>query len=210
MIEIKDFHKAFYGQTLLKIPRLHLREGAYWLRGANGSGKTTFLKCLAGLLPYDGSLSIGGVEEKKERMPYRRLIHYSEGEPQYPSFLTGMDMVRFYQKVRGGSEGQLDILSKHFGVGCFLKAKMGTYSSGMLKKLSLLLTFIGKPKWMLLDEPFNALEGESCAALLALIEKERREGVSFLITSHQPFSERWESQAQVLVLQNKTLLTLTR
>ena len=67
----------------------------------------------------------------------------------------------------------------------YLKNKLNTYSSGMLKKLSLLVAFVGDPKLVLLDEPFITLDTDAVSALDQIIANCYQNGVSFLISSHQ-------------------------
>jgi len=64
---------------------------------------------------------------------------------------------------------------------------VGSYSSGMLKKLSLVLAFLGQPRLILLDEPLNTIDVESLEILYRWInEKYQNEKISFLLSSHQP------------------------
>jgi ABC-2 type transport system ATP-binding protein len=77
----------------------------------------------------------------------------------------------------------------HFGIQNYLDYAVGTYSSGMTKKLSLVQAFIGNPKLILLDEPLITLDNEALAPLSSLIRDRMKKGVSFLFTSHQPFPE---------------------
>ncbi len=70
----------------------------------------------------------------------------------------------------------------------FLSQPIGNYSSGMIKKLSLLLAFIGKPALILLDEPLATLDEESIQILPDLISAYHKEfKTSFIFSSHQPF-----------------------
>ena len=67
---------------------------------------------------------------------------------------------------------------------------MSSYSSGMLKKLSLVLAFIGNPVLILLDEPFITLDMDAVRGLQQLIEQKQAAGVSFCISSHQDLEIR--------------------
>ena len=79
---------------------------------------------------------------------------------------------------------------------------MGTYSSGMLKKLSLVLAFIGHPKLILLDEPLVTIDKESVPILYSLVKKYSDEGVSFIFTSHQAFEATNLSPIKELEVKN--------
>jgi ABC-2 type transport system ATP-binding protein len=63
--------------------------------------------------------------------------------------------------------------------------KLGTYSSGMVKKLSLTLAFIGNPKYILLDEPLITIDVSALEVICSIVKKKFKQGISFIITSHQ-------------------------
>ncbi len=66
--------KKFYSKNLvLEIPSLQIEKGIYWLKGANGSGKTTFLKMISGLLPFDGNISFNDISLKMNPVAYRQM-----------------------------------------------------------------------------------------------------------------------------------------
>lgn len=157
----------------------------YWLKGENGSGKTTLFKSMAGLIPFSGSIEVLGVNINKDRIGYRLAVNYAEAEPVFPSLLTGTDLIKFYTQTKKADATQVATLIAALGIGGYIGSKVGTYSSGMLKKLSLVLGFIGNPKLILLDEPLITLDHQSVANLVNLIETYISQGVTFIITSHQ-------------------------
>lgn len=172
---------------VLNVPALEIGAGVYWLKGENGSGKTSLLKSVAGLIPFEGSIQLQQISIKHEPIRYRQLVSFAEAEPLFPGFLTGNELIRFYGQTRQATQEQVHELANAFGVSSFSDQKVGAYSSGMAKKLSLLLAFIGKPKLILLDEPFITLDQEALQALPALISKYAQQGTSFIISSHQAF-----------------------
>lgn len=121
----------------------------------------------------------------KERVLYRLKVNYAEAEPLYPDFLTGNDLVQFYKKTKKASDAQILQLTEALGVGSYIGNKVGTYSSGMTKKLSLVLGLMGQPKLILLDEPLITLDQQTVAALQHILEDYYRDGITLLITSHQ-------------------------
>jgi ABC-2 type transport system ATP-binding protein len=84
MIQLTDLKKKFGNQPVLDIPSFSLDKGIYWIRGLNGSGKTTFLKILSGIVPFQGDVSLDGTSLRKKPVAYRRLISFAEAEPLYP------------------------------------------------------------------------------------------------------------------------------
>jgi len=186
MLEILEARKSYHGTSVLYIPMLNLGEGLYWIRGVNGSGKTTLLKMIAGLLPFEGEIVLRGINQHVSPASYRRLVSWAEAEPLYPSFITGKDLVSFYKEVRKAQDSQVTRLISLLEIQSFLHRPLGDYSAGMVKRLSLLLAFIGDMPLILLDEPLATLDAEGSARLPELIREYREErGVSFIFSSHQ-------------------------
>ena len=188
MLHFEQVHKSYNQQAVLEISDLRLEKNIYWLQGINGSGKTTLLSILAGLLPFRGDIRLDGINLLQNPLSYRRLVNFSEAEPLYPEFITGSELVRFYQSTRKASPVQTDMLIHLFKMHGILPKTIETYSSGMVKKLSLLLAFIGKPLLILMDEPLATLDEESVHILPDLISAYFKEfNTSFIFSSHQPF-----------------------
>ncbi|NEM99748.1 ABC transporter ATP-binding protein [Pontibacter burrus] len=187
MVRIGNYSKSYNHRLVLQVPALELETGIYWLKGENGSGKTTFLKSVAGLLPFEGTIAVQGVSIKKNPINYRQLVSYAEAEPLYPTFLTGDDLLKFYRQTRKADSSQINTLAEALGVSNYSQHKIGAYSSGMAKKLSLVLAFTGAPKLILLDEPFITLDDHSQQILTNLIADVAQQGITFIISSHQPF-----------------------
>ena len=186
MLEISRLKKQYGSTVILAVPLLSFDNGVYWIKGANGSGKTTLLKMIAGLLPFEGSIRLNEFDLKKSPVEYRRYVNYAEAEPLFPSFITGEDLIRLFQKAKKGNANEVQRLIDAFNIQSFISNPVGTYSSGMVKKLSLILAFIGQPKVILLDEPLVTLEDHSIPILTELIsDYQQNKQVTFLITSHQ-------------------------
>ncbi len=166
MLEIINLHKSYEDKTILEIPSLQIDPGIYWLQGENGSGKTTFLKILSGLIPYQGNLHLSPIGfEKKHRKEYRRKVNYAEAEPNFPSFLTGNDLIRFYEAAKGNWPSGTTLM-EDFDIASYTHQTLKTYSSGMLKKLSLVLGLIGNPQVLLFDEPLITLDARAVTLFL--------------------------------------------
>ncbi len=185
MLLIRDFAKRYDGTLVLAIDRLELSPGIYWIKGENGSGKSTLFKCIAGLVPFEGSIEFEKTNVVTQPVPYRSMINFAEAEPLYPDFLTAKDLIRFIGNIRGSNDEEMQIVTRHFGVDHFYEKACGTYSSGMLKKLSLTLAFLGKPRLIILDEPLITLDEQTRLKLVELIRQFHSAGVTFLISSHQ-------------------------
>ncbi|RPD38608.1 ABC transporter ATP-binding protein [Chitinophaga barathri] len=191
IIALHKVQKSYQDFPVLDIARLELSPGIYWLQGENGAGKTTCMKVMAGLIPFKGEIVLqGNVSSRQHPVQFRRLINYAEAEPLYPSFLTGRDLLELYLGTKGGDREHIRQLVERLGVKGYLHNPVSTYSSGMLKKLSLLLAFTGNPILILLDEPLITIDTQALAVLYDLIREYSAKGVTFCITSHQPLDQR--------------------
>ncbi len=207
MLAIRNFHKAYTGRTILEIPKLDFAPGIHWLQGRNGSGKTTFFKSVAGMLPFDGQILLDGQFDcTRQAVPYRLRVNYGEAEPLFPEFLTAHELIQWVATAKRAPNGQADTLIDAFAIREFMKTPVGTYSSGMLKKTSLVLAFLGQPRLILLDEPLITLDVAATQTVARLIQTLSSQGVSFLLSSHQDFSLAELPVASVWQVDKQTLI----
>jgi ABC-2 type transport system ATP-binding protein len=188
MLEIRNFTKAYGSFTVLRMDDLMIKPGVFWIKGVNGSGKSTLLKAVAGILDFEGEILLGGkINLKEHPVAYRRRVNFAEAEPVFPEFLTGKEMMRLFASAKGAPSQQPDYLVDSMHMHAYVNEPLSTYSSGMLKKLSLALAFLGKPDLILLDEPLITMDTASLQVLYRWIEERHRdEHVSFFLSSHQP------------------------
>ncbi len=210
MLQLRNLLKEYGDTVVLDIPEWQLAPGIYWVKGANGAGKTTLFKVLAGLLPYQGQIRIQGEPElRKEVIRHRQLVNYGEAEPLYPTFLTGQELLNLVVAAKKPLPEQVTELIERLQVSTFITNPVGSYSSGMLKKLSLLLAFLGKPALIILDEPLITLDVAAIRAVNQLItEYHQNQGISFLLSSHQNFITQDLPITATLLLEKTTLTFL--
>ena len=206
MLQFTRFVKRYGRNIVLDIPELHIRAGTHLLKGVNGSGKSSLLRAMAGMIPFEGELTFQGeVPLHQDHQKQRQLISICEAEPCFPGFLSGQYLLDMYLQLREGSRDQADKICEALHIGPWINQKIGTYSSGMNKKLGLLLALVGTPKLILLDEPFNTLDHASQQSLQELIQQGSDGACNFILASHQQidsvrikFDQHWEIQAQRL------------
>ena len=186
MLEFSHVQKNYGALRVLDIPHFQLETGLYWLQGPNGAGKTTLLRIIAGILRFKGDIWLQGHSLRKDPVGYRRLVSWGDAEPLYPGFLSGVDLVSFYRQILQPEAAQVESLKERLGVGSWLGTRSAAWSSGMTKKISLLLALLGRPALIVLDEPFITLDEPGSNELSILInEYHRQHGTSFLLSSHQ-------------------------
>jgi ABC-2 type transport system ATP-binding protein len=134
------------------------------------------------------------------------LINFAEAEPVFPEFLTGMEMIALFMAAKDAPPRQHEYFIESMKMNAYINEPLGTYSSGMLKKLSIVLAFMGKPKIILLDEPLITLDVGSLKALYRLIdERHRQEKVSFFLSSHPSFESDALTITNELLVEHQTV-----
>ncbi len=207
MLTLHRVKKEYNSNLIIQVDQLQFDTGLYWIKGNNGSGKSTLLKVIAGMIPFEGDIVVNGIDLRKQPVEYRRQIHYVEAEPLYPPFLTGIDLISFFTQVRKAKKEEADFLVQKFNISSFIAQPVGTYSSGMVKKLSLVLAFIGQPAYILLDEPLVTIDKDTVPILYEVISLYAAKGIHFLFTSHQAFDIPSLTHRKLLV-ENHTICYL--
>lgn len=206
MLAITHFKKSYNSHLIIQIDELIINEGIHWFRGINGSGKSTFFKSIAGLLPFEGNIVLENQYDiRKNSVEYRLRVNYAEAEPIYPDYLTGKDLIVFVAEAKKSTKGQIEMLIDALQINDFAGNQVGTYSSGMLKKLSLVLAFLGNPKIIILDEPLVTIDTQAVANMYAMIKEYRSRGVSFLLSSHQDFKFEELQIDKTYLVHNQTI-----
>ncbi len=206
MLQLRGFRKSYQSHLVLSVEALDIPSGINWLKGENGAGKTSLFKSLAGILPFDGEVTLDSVSLKKDPIAFRRIVNYSEAEPLYPEFLTAKDLVRFVGNAKGSATDEQDFYCARLGVNTYFNKPCGTFSSGMLKKLSLAIAFLGNPRLIILDEPLVTLDEASRESLMKLImDKLADPRVTFLLSSHQSMDTSVLPVKNIYTIKNKSI-----
>lgn len=209
MLTINNFLKSYNNHKILEVEHLEIPEGIHWIKGSNGSGKSTLFRSIAGILPFDGEILFKTLNSKKDVIGYRLLVNLSEAEPLYPDYLTGYDLLKFIAEAKQEKPGQLDTLAERFGVRQYWKSPIGTYSSGMQKKISLISAFLGNPQLIMLDEPLITIDDRSVEIVYELVKDYyENQRVNFLLSSHQDFRFEKLPIKNVYLVQNQAVSLL--
>jgi ABC-2 type transport system ATP-binding protein len=207
MLQINHFKKEYHGHLILDISELIIPKGVSWFQGVNGSGKSTFFKAISGIIPFEGEVVFEGkLNLLKEPVEFRRIINYSFAEPRFPDYLSGKDILEYYFKIYKTDFDEIKNWLELFGVETFYKKPISTYSSGMLKKISLITALIGDANILALDEPLTTIDKASQEKLLGILAQKVKEGVHILIASHHNLPESELKIDQHFLVENQTII----
>lgn len=208
LLQLNQINKKYGSYEVLDFNRWEIGTGIHWLKGGNGTGKSTLFKLISGQTPFKGEVELNGISLKKEPVKFRSIISFAEAEPQYPLFITGKELIDFYVESRKAKNNEAVYLAEYFEMTTYLNNKIGSYSSGMLKKLSLICAFIGDPVLYILDEPLITIDVASADKLYLLIKEKATAGKSFLLSSHQEVNNDKLSLKAVFQIIDKQIIKI--
>jgi Cu-processing system ATP-binding protein len=203
MVEIVDLHKKFGKNNVLNGVDLNINEGGIFaVLGPNGSGKTTIIKSILGMvIPDNGTIKVFNTNIKKNSN-YRSKIDYLPQIANFPSNLKVIELIKMIKDLRGQTNNDQKLIET-FKLQPFLNKKLGTLSGGTKQKVNLVLTFMFDSPIVILDEPTTGLDPISLIRLKELITVEKKKGKAILITSHiMSFVEEIADQI-VFILEGK-------
>ena len=164
---------------------MEVRRGhVYGLLGPNGSGKTTTMGMLLGLVrPTSGSFSLFGSSDG-HRDALSRIGSIVETPAFYP-YLSGRQNLAYFQGISGrGAPSELDDLLERVGLASRGGDRFQTYSLGMKQRLGLAYAMLGDPELLFLDEPTNGMDPEGMAEVRELIRGLGTGDRTVLLSSH--------------------------
>ena len=183
---VKDFGdvRAVDGLTL------SIQEAeVFGLLGPNGSGKTTTINCMTGILkPTKGDIRIGGYDVRREGAKARSVVGVSPQETAICPYLTGSENVRLFGELYSVPKAVLrervDYAMEKVGLMEEAKRRVGKYSGGMKRRVSIAMATVTDPEIVLLDEPTVGMDPQSRRAVWDFILELRDRGKTIVLTTH--------------------------
>jgi Cu-processing system ATP-binding protein len=155
------------------------------LIGPNGSGKTTFIKCLLGMVVPDSGFITFNKQNISHDWKYREHIGYMPQIGRYPENMSIAQILEMMKDIRKKNKPDLDEeLIEAFELNKIMDKRMRTLSGGTRQKVSAALAFLFNPDVLILDEPTAGLDPLASEILKEKIRKVKKEGKLILITSH--------------------------
>jgi ABC-2 type transport system ATP-binding protein len=168
----------------LEVPRGEI----FGFLGLNGAGKTTTIRILLDLLrPSSGNAAVFGHDCQSEGLKVRSALGYLPGEMGIYSDLTGHEILKFLERMGGGSVSRehRHSLTERFELSDRdLSRKLREYSTGMKRKLGLIQAFQADPPLLILDEPTEGLDPLMQESFYELLGDARTRGRTIFMSSH--------------------------
>ncbi len=188
LLEVRGLHLRFGDNAVLRGVDLDIARGQLLgLVGPNGSGKTSLIRAITGLLPlHAGTLRIAGHDHGADPMAARRNFGFAPDPARLPAALTGRQALSVTAAARGLSQIPQSSLAlcARLGAERWLDQRIETCSLGTRQKFAILIGLTGDPPLLVLDEVMNGLDPISSHELkLELIERCER-GCGVLLATH--------------------------
>ncbi len=185
MISIENLVK-YYGRTaVLDGVDIEIAAGeSVGLWGPNGAGKTTIMRCILGLVRYEGSIRVHGIDAKRRPKAARRLIGTVPQELGFYDDLTIGETLQLTRRLRRAPAERLPLVIEQVGLEQHAAKRVRELSGGMKQRLALALALIDDPPVLLLDEPTSSLDLASRETMVRQLEDLRGEDRILLLCSH--------------------------
>ena len=191
LIETQGLTKTYGGRvTALHELSVSVEPGIIGLVGANGAGKSTFIKILLGLIPPSGGqVRVFGIDPTVDPDRVRSKVGYMPEHDALPPDVSAAEFVTHLGRISGlprtAARERASEALRHVGLYEERYRQIGGYSTGMKQRVKLAQALVHDPDLLLLDEPTNGLDPAGRDAMLALVHRIGTEfGISVVVCSH--------------------------
>lgn len=192
MLKIEHLIKTYPKSDRVAVDDIsfELRPGEiFGFLGQNGAGKSTTIKCLTGILPFDsGTIEIGGYDIVKEPIKAKMQMGYVPDNHSVYEKLTGREYVNYvadlYKVPKDIRTERMDRFAKLFRLEYAIDKQIKSYSHGMKQKICIIAALIHEPKLWVLDEPMMGLDPQSTAEIIAHMREHCAKGNTVFFSSH--------------------------
>ena len=191
MIKIENVSKAYKkGENVVEELNLEIKDGEiFGFIGQNGTGKTTTIKMMTGILEIDeGDIFIDGKSIKSNPIEAKKQFGLVPDSPDMFLKFTGIEYLNFiadcYNVSKSDRFERIEKLSKDFGMYEELNNKIESYSHGMRQKIVIIGVLLHNPQNWILDEPITGLDPKSSFDLKTLMKEHASQGKTVFFSTH--------------------------
>lgn len=207
-IQLVDVDCGRGGQTLIESINVVFERGVITgLVGPNGIGKSTLMSTIIGdVRPISGKITFGNMPVRN--LPQRsRVFGVTIESHGLPKDMSVGGIIRYWADIHGISKSRMNELCESLKVDSFFKRRIKKLSTGMRRRVELVIALLPDPGVVILDEPFNGLDIDGVDELRELIRKLRDNKKVVLLTTHT-MSELDQLAEKLYAVHNKKLVEL--
>ncbi len=201
MISVSGLTKRFGPFEAVRDVSFSVQPGqAVALWGPNGAGKTTAIRCILGLLRYQGTIRVCGHDVRRQGRRARASLGYVPQELRFYDDWRTAEFLRFCADLKRAPRDRIPRVLAEVGLDDHASKRVGALSGGMKQRLALAAALLAAPPLLVLDEITSNLDRSARDGFLALLAAQRRQGRTILFTSHR-LDELERLADRVLVLE---------
>lgn len=208
MIKITNLIKRFGRTPAVDDVSLSLDQGdAVALWGSNGAGKTSLIRCVLGLLRYRGTITVGGIDVRRNGKAARMLIGYVPQELGFYDELRVDSAICYFARLKGIANASPAVSLQGVGLAGNGGKRVRELSGGMKQRLALAIALLGDPPILVLDEVTASLDALGRHEFVGLLRQLTGSGRTLLFASHR-LEEVRSLARRVAVLERGRLLRI--
>ncbi len=182
-IQFKKIKKHFGKVKAVDGISIDIKKGEiFGFLGPNGAGKTTTIRCMMDFIrPNSGSITLLGLDSKKDSVELKNKIGYLAPEPRLYDNLSGREHFQLIEKIRGKGEKKDELVRK---LSADIDQKIKTLSTGNKQKISLIIALMHNPEIVIMDEPTAGLDPLLQNTIYERLLEMKDEGKTIFMSSH--------------------------
>ena len=206
MLRAESVTKRYGKVTALDCASLDIQPGRVAaVIGANGAGKTTLIKCVVGLVKFEGRVLVDGVDIARHGKAARRLVGYLPQNPSFHADLSVRETALFYAALKSVPPSHAREMVETAGLDAHAEKPVGALSGGMRQRLALGIALLADPPLLILDEPAAGLDISARLDLRRLVAEQRQAGKAILLSTHWLEDVPYVADEALVLDQGKTV-----
>ena len=205
VIEVQNLTKRFGSVKAVDDVSFTVEAGeAVALWGANGAGKTTALRCVLGVIPYEGQVRLAGHDVRYNGKAARRAVGFVPQELTFHDDMSVVETIHFYAELKKATSDPIEGLLEQLELVQHADKRVQELSGGLKQRLALAIALLADPPVLVLDEPTSNLDSQARDDFLDLLSSLKKAGKTLIFSSHR-LSEVVGLADRVLILESGRL-----